>query len=111
MVCLLIPGLHEDIQNHDVPSEDMPVNFWLILLIWGIIVFVGLLVYILIYAVIQYKHHVLMLSQIAKLQWVYIVILQCLALPFGVATGRVFHCTEKDKVNIEMVRCCKRTKL
>ena len=79
----------------------MPFNYWLLLLAWGVIVFGGLLIYIAIYAVIHYKHHVLMLSQIAKLQWVYIVLLQCLALPFGVVTGRVFHCNGQNEVDVD----------
>ena len=64
---------------------------------WAVVSFTLLIIFCVFYARFHHKHSVHLLAQISKLQWIFMVILHCLALPFGVATARVFHCTNDNK--------------
>ncbi|XP_013381613.1 uncharacterized protein LOC106152545 isoform X1 [Lingula anatina] len=92
---------YKNVQDYYTPSADLTIDFWSILLGWGCLMFLLIVTFIVIYIVLNCKKHPYMLVRVARLQRVYIIILQILAIPVGVTIGKLFHYTDTYKVDVD----------
>ena len=107
-VKLSVNGTYKSVQGYHIPSEDMPFPFWVLLLVWAVFIIVALVVYTAVYCAFRAAHHPYMFVKIARLQTVYIVMMQLLALPYGTCVAHVFHCNDNSFVDIDnSLRCNK----
>ena len=103
---LTVPDVYKSVQNYYTPSSLIPINYSYLIFAWGAVAFVIVVSFVIAYIVINHKKNPFMFIQIAKLQWVYLVILQVLALPIGVALIRLFHCTPTHVTDVDNSVAC-----
>ncbi|XP_064617152.1 uncharacterized protein LOC135481242 [Liolophura sinensis] len=99
-------GAYKHIQGYHVPSDSMPAYYFSLILGWSIILIVAVVVYVATYTRLRHRKHPFMMVRIARLQHVYIVMIQLFTLPVGVVAGRVFHCTDQNLVDIDNSITC-----
>ena len=55
---------YQNVQGYFTPTASLPINYWYILLAWGILVFLSLTALIIAYTIITYKRHPFMMVQV-----------------------------------------------
>lgn len=99
-------GTYTSLRDYYTPTDLVGINYWNILLGWGILIFLLFIGYIITTAVIRYKHSPFMLVQIAQLQRAYMIFVQILSLPFGTTVARLFHCNANKQADIDNTISC-----
>lgn len=99
-------GAYKHIQGYHVPSDSMPAYYFNLILGWSAILVVAGVAYVTIYARLRHRKKPFMMVRLARLQHVYVVLIQLLTLPVGVVAGRVFHCTNENLVDIDNSMTC-----
>ncbi|CAH1772877.1 unnamed protein product, partial [Owenia fusiformis] len=94
-------GTYKNVQSHYTESDTVPVNYWFILLAWGIVMFLLIGIFVIIYIILLCKRNPMLLIHISRMQRVYVIIFQVLALPFCIACARVFHCNGDGFVDVD----------
>lgn len=95
----MLSGKYKSIQSYFMPSTDVPIDYRYLLGAWLTVFVILVVVYIVVYAVLNYKKHPYLMVKIAKLQRIYLVVFQLLALPLGVLVARIVHCNGDGKVD------------
>ncbi|XP_074641511.1 uncharacterized protein LOC141899231 [Tubulanus polymorphus] len=94
-------GTYKSVKDYYTPSDTVPIPFWSILLTWGlIIVFLGV-AYVAAYITLHKKNGPFLFVQLARMQRVYIILVQVLAVPIGVTLGKLFHRDDKGQLDVD----------
>lgn len=92
----MIDGAYLDIQNRYVPSSDVSISFRTVAIGWFIAVAALLLIYAVVYTFIRLRFYPAPWARQTNswLQYVYMIIIHVLTLPFGTVLFRIFQCED-----------------
>ena len=93
-------------QDYDIPSAEIGIDYMHLVIGWGIVVFLGALLYVILYCVFTRMRRPRTLYAIAQMQRAYIIGLQVLSLPIGLVAMRLFHCTPAEMVDVKNEEFC-----
>ncbi|XP_067933350.1 uncharacterized protein [Watersipora subatra] len=91
---------YKSVQEFSSDSSLMPFAYWNFLLAFLILLVLLVIAYPIANAVLSKRDDPYLVVKLSNLQRVYVIICQLLALPIGVALGKVFHCVPDSKGEI-----------
>lgn len=94
------------IQGYETPSSAVSVSFEHILFGWAGFWLLLFFIWMSIKLFLHFRQPAYLLVHNARLERAVIIVLQVLALPFGVSVFKVFHCSSDDKMSISNNLTC-----
>ncbi|XP_076462253.1 uncharacterized protein LOC143294718 [Babylonia areolata] len=88
-------------RNYDTPSDTVSTKFYYILTGWASFFIALMLIWAVIRIVLHLRKPAYLLVHVARLHRAMIIIIQIMALPFGMSAFKVFHCTSDGKVSVD----------
>ncbi|GFN79129.1 hypothetical protein PoB_000563500 [Plakobranchus ocellatus] len=99
-------GAYTRIQGKETASSEISLDYNHILIAWaGLLTIVGL-VFLITFLVLKRRQPPYLMVHYAKMERIFLIMVQVLALPLGTAVFRLFHCTGSDKMAVFDSKSC-----